>query len=474
MTNLEEKIKTVFRDAAVLKTNEIKALFAASSLPSFLRDFISRRYMDSEGNVDNLRISDFLGKYLPPKDSDIKMRLLKAAGETIPLLTRFAVESDLANGIIRFSIPDRGIKASEGIIPSYIVNQVPDLDGGEHWGTVKLLYIQPCGKEKGHIEIVDYRPFKPYKQSLETYKAQRREFSFNEWIDVLLRAMEYNETSFESLNQKLIFLSRLLIFCERNLNMIELAPKGTGKSYVFGNLSKHGWMISGGKVTRAKLIFDMQKRTNGAIARYDFVTMDEIQTINFSDSSELQAALKTYLEQGWTTVGNNRIEGDAGLMIMGNIPLGQDRLPKDRRYFHTLPDFFKESALLDRFHGFIEGWFLPRIRENMLISGWTVNAEYFTEMLSLLRGQSEYAQICDELIDRAPYADTRDTKAIKRLCSAYLKLFFPHITSSGEISKEDFKRYCFEPALRMRGIIREQISFIDPEYRPDIQGITVR
>ena len=110
----------------------------------------------------------------------------------------------------------------------------------------------------------------------------------------------------------------------------------------------------------------------------------------------------------------------------------------------------------------------------MLISGWTVNAEYFTEMLSLLRGQSEYAQICDELIDRAPSADTRDTKAIKRLCSAHLKLFFPHITSSGEISKEDFKRYCFEPALRMRGIIREQISFIDPEYRPDIQGINVR
>jgi len=168
---------------------------------------------------------------------------------------------------------------------------------------------------------------------LEYFRAARKEFSTTEWIDLLIRSMEYNPDGFESLSQKLMFLSRILIFIEPRLNMIELAPKGTGKSYIFGNLSKYGWMISGGKVTRAKIFYDMTKKSMGAITLYDFVTMDEIQTITFSDSAEIQAALKSYLEFGYTTVANVKLVSQAGLIIMGNISLSKDKKPIRLKYF---------------------------------------------------------------------------------------------------------------------------------------------
>jgi len=151
---------------------------------------------------------------------------------------------------------------------------------------ITLVYQSSLDKEKGYVELINYKAFKPYRVDLDYYKNVRKEFSTTEWIDLLIRSMEYNPNGFESLSQKLMFLSRFLIFLEPRLNLIELAPKGTGKSYILGNLSKYGWMISGGKVTRAKLFYDMTKKSMGAIMLYDFVTMNEIQTITFSDADE--------------------------------------------------------------------------------------------------------------------------------------------------------------------------------------------
>ena len=183
----------------------------------------------------------------------------------------------------------------------------------------------------------------------------RKRFSTEEWIDVLISAMEYDPDGFDGLTQKLEFLTRLLIFVEPRLNAIELAPKGTGKSYVFGNLSKYGWLVSGGKVTRAKLFWDKQKQQNGIMKNHDFLAFDEIQTIEFQEPLEIQAALKSYLESGKTTIDNQEFSSECGLMLMGNIPLSQDRQPITNKYFDNLPKEFRESALLDRFHCFIEG-----------------------------------------------------------------------------------------------------------------------
>ena len=146
-----------------------------------------------------------------------------------------------------------------------------------------------------------------------------------------------------------------------------------------------------------------------------------------------------------------------------NILLSQDNQPLDYRYFDALPEVFKESALLDRFHGMIEGWLLPRINVDMALQDWTLNVEFFSEVLHHLRTESVYSQIVDDVIVVPRGADMRHTKAVKRVATAYLKLLFPHVTSVGQLDLNEFNIYCLQPAIRRRDIVREQCSNIDAE-----------
>ena len=473
MKTLDEKIKYSFPEESVLKNAQNYSVFTGKNLPSFIKDYLIKRYTDSSGYLDRNGILLFLEKHIPSKDNDIKNKL-RTHREEVTILTRFIVETDLKNDKLLFSIPDLGIKNSEGLIPNHIAKGNPELKDGELWGVITLVYQPPCGKDNGYVELVNYKAFKPYKVDLDYYKDARKNFSTTEWVDLLIRSMEYNPDGFDSLSQKLMFLSRILIFLEPRLNLIELAPKGTGKSYIFGNLSKYGWMISGGKVTRAKLFYDMTKKSMGAITLYDFVTMDEIQTISFSDPDELKAALKSYLESGSTTIANVKLMSQAGFIIMGNISLSSDRRPLKSKYFSELPEVFKESALLDRFHGFIEGWKLPRINENLKIKGWTLNVEYFSEIMHELREKAEYATMISEVLDIPSKADTRDTTAIKRIATAYSKLLYPHITNISDINVDEFKKFCLYPAIEKRHIIRQQIHLIDEEFSEIVPDIRVK
>lgn len=475
MTELDNKIHDIFPEESIYKTPTRYNMFAGVNLPSYIKDWLIKRYSDEKENVDKEALFAFLEKHIPTKDSDIKSRLMK--GETIQILVRIIVESDLKSGLFKFSIPDIGIKSNEGRISDYVMrSQKGNLKEGENWGIVTLEYVQPEGREKGYADLVKFKPFKPYSPDLDYYCEARKRFNIQEWIDFIIRCMEYNPDSsqFESYTQKLLFISRLLVFCEPNLNMIELAPKGTGKSYIFNNLSKYGWMISGGKVTRAKLFYDMAANKPGIIPNYEFVSMDEIKTIVFGDKEELQGALKGYLENGSFTMGHAKQTSTAGLILLGNIDLDNHRMPINKRYFQELPEVFHDTALLDRFHGMIEGWYLPRITEDLKLEGYSLNVEYFSEILSMQRGMSKYASVVTDMLDIPKNADTRDTTAIIRLATAYMKILFPDVKSVGDISKEDFEMYCFRPAFEKRKIIRTQLSIADMEYNPKMPDIRVR
>ena len=155
---------------------------------------------------------------------------------------------------------------------------------------------------------------------------------------------------------------------------------------------------------------------------------------------------------------------------MGNIL--EDKMHEDVNMFTELPYAFQESALIDRFHGFIKGWNIPRMRENLKAEGWALNVEYFSEIMHSLRNAIVYPALIDDLLVTPGSGDTRDTTAIKRICSGFLKLLFPHVKYVEDVNKEEFRIYCLEPALQMRGVIRRQLHLIDNEYNdmlPDIQ-----
>lgn len=452
---------SIFKDPA--KTN---SLFAGRNLPSFVKDYLLKSYLNIQtGEIDTQGLTHFLDQVIPAKSGMVKDRIV--SGDEVVLLCRFNIYIDLVKGQKQFSIPDYGIKLREGIIPEYTYRKHEgELVDGEKWGIVKLCLLPDSNGNRNHVQMVDYKPFKPYSSVDVDYLVEARsQFSVSEWIDLLISAMEYDPDGFQSLTQKLEFISRLLIFVEPRLNMIELAPKGTGKSYVFGNLSKYGWLVSGGKVTRAKLFYDKAKQQNGIIKNHDFTVFDEIQTIVFQEPAEIQAALKSYLESGKTTIDNTEFTSECGLMLMGNIPLTADKTPVSPMYFDSLPPNFRESALLDRFHGFIEGWLLPRIDNSMIFHGWTLNVEYFSEILHALRTANNYGLLFDQLVTFEDKADVRDSKAIKRLTTAYMKLLFPNWTTPEKVNADEFQMYCLDPAIHRRAIIKEQCHNIDPEFK---------
>ena len=196
---------------------------------------------------------------------------------------------------------------------------------------------------------------------------------------------------------------------------------------------------------------------------YDMVAFDEIQTITFSDNSEMQSFLKNYLEYGRATIDNYEFMSECGLMLLGNILLSENNEPLNYKYFDTLPEVFKESALLDRFHGMIEGWLLPRVNVDMALQDWTLNVEFFSEVLHQMRTETIYSHIVDDLVVVPQGADMRHTKAIKRIATAYLKLLFPHITNVEQVDLDEFNMLCLQPAIHRRDIVRQQCSNIDAE-----------
>lgn len=463
MSEIGQKIRDVFHNVAVYKDPKNYEIFNGRNLPSFIKDYLISTHVDGYGNLDRGKLEHFLNQHIPADNSSVKARLQQ--GETMQLLTRFVVSTNLKRNCTEFQIPDMGIRSSDAEIPYYLVKQYPnDLVDGEKWGILKVVYVPPMDNQAGHVEMTDFRPFRPLERlDLNYFRQCREKFTLDEWIDVLLSAMEYEPSSFTNKTQKIEFLTRLLPFIEPRLNMIELAPKGTGKSYVFGNLSKFVWLVSGGKVSRAKLVYDKAKQIPGIMRFYDLVGFDEIQSISFTDGPEMQSFLKGYLEYGRATVDNYEFMSECGLILLGNIALSAEGFPINQSYFEELPMIFRESALLDRFHGFIEGWLLPRFNTDMILRDWTLNVEFFSETLHQLRTESVYGHIVNELICVPPKSDGRHTTAVKRIATAYLKLLFPHVTSIEQISKEEFDYYCLQPAIRRRDIIRQQCANIDHE-----------
>jgi ATP-dependent Lon protease len=476
-----EKLRNCFGEMVVYKDLKKSNFFSALSLPSFMRDWLLKKFENENGHFDSDELARFMRTYLPHKEdwTAIKNRVI-IENERVKFLAKVSVDIDIKTGEVSFSLPDFGLASKDTIIEDYVWDSCKEdlVRGRETWGVIEIGYRPPNGYDlgfsqnktkganKGKIKLTYFKRFCPYIIDVDYYKDARREFSISEWIDILLGAVDYNASGYlGDEEKKLTMLTRLLPFVEKRLNLIELAPKGTGKSYLFGRVSRFGWLSSGGVMSRAKMFYDQNKRQEGLIAGNDFVVLDEVQTISFTDVDEMRAALKGYLESGVFTVGNYEGIADAGVILCGNLK--KETMDSDgySNMFEELPAVFHESALIERFHGFIKGWNIPRMNDDLKVSGWALNSEYFCSILHELREDMSYRAIVDEFIEVPEAADTRDTEAVKRIATAYLKLLFPNVRQPSDITAREFKRYCLDRARKMRDTIKYQLGILDEEYR---------
>lgn len=464
-----DTLHSSFADAAVFKLKTYDSLFRGRNLPSFVKDYIIRKYSDVEGNLDAARLKDYLDTKMPTDKDNITNRLLR--GERINITTRVVFKTNIRDGKIEFELPDLGITKDAYVSPLLIEKDEEVIFDGEQWGNMSISYVAPEKKQKGYVAMTAFKAFEPYKVDLDFYRQARRNFNLGQWIDTLVCIMGYDAAKLSDEDVKLEYVSRLTPFVEPCLNLIELGPKSTGKSHLYNNLSKRGWCISGGKISRAKLFYNKSSRKFGILKHYDVVAIDEISSFSFVDPDEMQSAFKSYLEAGKCTVDNTNFLSECGLVLMGNIQLDEHHDPTDTAYYKALPEMLRESATLDRFHSFIEGWKLPRLEVGLIYEGWTLDAEYFSSILHALRSEGEYAAIFDEIVEHDTKADLRDLKAVKKTATAYAKLLFPHVLSTRQLTpealarfKETYERYCLRPAVKRRGIIRQQCHLIDCEF----------
>lgn len=455
---LETKITTFFNelviDKALVRSLKIRD---KRTIPSFVEEWLISRFQ--KGDKENAEIyqdvTAFMSKHLPAKTEKERIKHELQSGDDLVILDRFSVRIDIAKDKKLLTIPC--IEEPNARVSSLVIEKNPLLLEGGQWGAGKLKV-----RSEGSInviEMIEFNPMQSGKVDLNTLIQAREHFTTREWIYLLLRTMGYEPTAYNDIQQDNLIL-RLLPLVQNNINMMELAPKGTGKSYIYSNLSRYTWLNSGGALTQAQLFKNLNTKEIGLMGRYDLLVLDEGQSINFKGADDIHAKFKDYLESGHYSVANDRITSECGLMILANIDIHNNR-PKRYDYIKHLPPMFHDSALIDRFHGIIPGWEIPRFTTDSAALGVGIKADIFGEYLHQLRIVSHI----DFPFGRCPplKGDTRDVKAVTRLASGLSKLLLLNP------DHEDYETYVLKPAKELRQRVREQLAELDPnEFRPVI------
>ncbi len=465
MKTFETKAHDFYGEVVINKGLMGKAGFGARAIPVYVGEWIISQFIEN-GEINETsreRIVGIVTKFLPQKAD--KNRLLNDLKDHKPvqILDDFRVTVNLDKNTHELSIPV--LDESHALIQKPILDNNPMLLRTGMWGLGTLQYVPPDGDEvkKGQIWMTDFKPFQTPGVDINYYTESRKHFTLEEWTDLLVSSCQFNPET-HTLAQKMLLLSRVIPLVQPRVNVVELAPKGTGKSFVFDNISRYAAVIPGGKLSAPSLFFNSSSRQIGLIPRYDVVVVDEIQKIQTDAAGEAMAGLKMYLESGrYRRATGDMGTSEAGFVMLGNITLTDERLPfyQTEGLFKELPSALQESAFIDRLHGLIEGWFMPRISKTTPSQQLGFKGDFFGEVLHELRPRLEFADYVSHNLRLPSCDDMRDNKAIARIAEGYLKLLFPDL----EVTDEQFTEYCVNPALRMRQQIRDELSKIDPEYK---------
>ncbi len=458
----EQKALDYYGELIINKHLIHDAGFGARAIPTYVGEWILSHFVE-DGRISEVsreQIAAFLGKYLPAKGQkdEIKNRLLKL--ETVQLLDDFSVSINLKTGQRRLRIPLLDI--NDAFVSESIVSENELLVTSGVWGIGSLFYVPPDGpKDKGQVWMREFKPFQVSSVDLDYFKECRQHFEFDEWLDLIISSIGFNPRS-QTLRQKMILITRIIPLVESRVNIVELSPKGTGKSFVYDNLSRYARVVAGGKITPAVLFHNLSTHAPGLITRYDVIVLDEVQSIQGDSAGELIAGLKVYLESGRYSRGNTMGTSEAGFVMLGNITLDEHYQPiyMDEGVFREIPNFLQETAFIDRIHGLIAGWEMGRVTKETPSRTMGFKGDFFSEILHILRSDAHYAEYVSQEMHLIHCDDLRDHKAIARLATGFLKLLFPNIKPT----EEQFKEFCIKPAVELRQRVRDELHKLDPEY----------
>ncbi|MEM2373348.1 MAG: BREX system Lon protease-like protein BrxL [Thermoproteota archaeon] len=409
-----------------------------------------------------MRVIELINTLHPePKDKDkiLDRVIIKKLG--CKIIDEIKVEIDEKHEIRRAIVPSLNLTNVK--ISDKIVEENEGLLSTGIWGLASLKYSEPILDEKGRqitlpILIDDFKPFHVTNIDLGKFLEKRKHFTLEEWIDVLVNTMGLNPEVY-TLEQKLLLISRFIPLVENNVNLMEFGPRATGKTYFYRNISFYTRIISGGHVTPAQLFYNIARRTVGEIGLKDCIVFDEVSRVTFPRPEEMMGKLKDYMVDGHFERGPKKATSLCSLVFMGNIEVSGYLPIEDVNY--VLPECMRnDSAFIDRIHGIIPGWEIPKIKKSEihLSRNYGFSADYFSEILHELR-KLDFTPLIRSMTELSDVT-IRDEVGVYRIASGLAKMLYPDM----QFDKEELK-LVMNLAVKLRQNVADLLHKMSPgEY----------
>lgn len=454
MSALDQKLRDLFGDLVVDK--KLSQLHEVARLPRFIGEYLVGKFCQDNPSEGVKRLGEFVERHYPePKDKDKVLHDLMTTGE-YSLIDELKVETLIKERTHRLIVPCLNLR--DGRILTPVIDAHENLLRSGMWGFATLRYmsdLQADGIPLSPVVLVKFTPFQASRVNLTEFGQKRNEFTLQEWIEVLMNTLGLAPRAYSE-RAKLILLSRLVPLVEPNTNFIELGPRATGKTYLYRNISYHARIFAGGRVSPATLFYHMPRRALGDIGTRDCVVFDEIQRISFASPDEMMGKMKDYMVDGFFERGEKKLQSGCSLVFMGNIEVDGE-MPAEE-FAEALPDFMRDSAFVDRLHGFIPGWQLPKLRkaEEHLSQSYGLVTDYFCEIMHALR-RRDFQHIVNEHVQLTGDVTFRDERGIKKIASGMLKILCPH----GIFSRQELE-ICMDLATEYRQRIADWLHVVSP------------
>jgi ATP-dependent Lon protease len=458
--NIQEKIQEYFAGLVVRK--DLSNLVRGNALvPTYVLEYLLGQYCatnDEESiksgieTVKNILTSHYVNR----NEAELVKSRIKEQGR-YKIIDRITVQINDKTGAYEAVFSNLGIK--KVVVDSEYIKDHPKLLVGGVWCICDMEYRYEDNPQHVPWIIDTLKPIQISHVELEVYTELRKNFSKDEWIDVIIQSLGLNPEELGGRN-KLFQLVRLISYCENNYNLLELGPKGTGKSHVFSEFSPHGILVSGSEVTLAKLFVNNSNGRLGLLGYWDVVAFDEFAGKTKRPDKTLVDVMKNYMANHSFSRGTEQITAAASMAFVGNTSKSVSYLLKQATLFEDLPALYKDSAFLDRIHYYIPGWEVNIIRNEMFTSEFGFIVDYLAQILKLMRFQ-DYADLYYPYFDLDSSLSTRDKIGINKTFSGLMKIIYPGRDASKE-EIEEVLRFSMEGRKR----VKLELYKLDTTYDP--------
>ena len=458
MTALDDKINQEFAGLVVRK-DLVKQIKGNAIVPTYVLEYLLGQYCatDDEASIESgiETVKEILRKHYVNRNEANKIQSdIKERGR-YKVIDRIKVVLNEKTDAYEAIFENLGIK--KVAVDSGTIKQNPKLLVTGVWCIADVQYEFSEDARVSPWLLDSLKPIQVADFDFYAYVTAREQFTLEEWIDVLMQTIGFNPEAFGR-RSKLLQLMRLVPYVERNYNLIELGPKGTGKSHIYSEFSPHGQLISGGEVTVPKLFVNNSNGRIGLVGFWDVVAFDEFAGRNKKANQALVDIMKNYMANKTFSRGVETIGAEASFSFVGNTDHNVPYMLKNSDLFEALPAQFHDSAFIDRIHAYLPGWEIDVIRGEMFTSGYGFIADYLAEILRHLR-TDDFSNRHQTYFSMSESISTRDREAINKTMSGLMKLLFP---AGGETEEE--VEELLKLAMECRKRVKDQLKRIDATY----------